>query len=348
MRRLLFCISLICHLSGDPGFAAQAQQSFFPDMCPHTEGILEAENPTSEEESIWAQYDHPHFVEKRFILKPGALLKIPLWQFLNTDQSFAVKSFQPKLKLTLRCSGEKTSGDLASALWIRHDLSQSQHAVHYLINLSPEKNIVSLEFRNLWGQVLQTQKLELANYFESQKLKWKVPAGTTSMIVKATGRINSQVFDQKLAARSSKVLMSPALLTNPEKKYFLASTKYPPFESFVFALSEDRLIVQARQQLADPSLEKIIVGYIQLGHQNTNRDFHSPGAAPYSWSVEEVTSFADFAHIDCDGSPRLVEERIFERLDQKNSHICFWSYRVVRELSPEEVSTGKIKSTQKP
>jgi hypothetical protein len=45
-----------------------------------------------------------------------------------------------------------------------------------------------------------------------------------------------------------------------------------------------------------------------------------------------VSRFADFGHISCDGSPELVEERLMAWL--KNPHICFWSYRLERELRP--------------
>ncbi len=69
--------------------------------------------------------------------------------------------------------------------------------------------------------------------------------------------------------------------------------------------------------------------------------FFQKDKSPYSWSVNRVDAFADFAHIDCDGSPDITEERLMQKLNE-GGRICFWRYRVVRELKAEEVSSGKL------
>ena len=94
-------------------------------------------------------------------------------------------------------------------------------------------------------------------------------------------------------------------------------------------------------EIKNPMLAKIVVAGIELGNGGFNRALLAKDKVPYSWSVYRVDAFADFAHIDCDGSPELVEERIAQRLSE-GGRICFWRYRVVRELKPSEINSGSL------
>ncbi|MGZ6395786.1 MAG: BP74-related protein, partial [Pseudobdellovibrionaceae bacterium] len=60
--------------------------------------------------------------------------------------------------------------------------------------------------------------------------------------------------------------------------------------------------------------------------------------SPWSWQVVEAQNYADFAHISCDGTPALVEERLNSWLQETGGTICFWNYRVVRELTLRELT----------
>jgi hypothetical protein len=160
----------------------------------------------------------------------------------------------------------------------------------------------------------------------------------------ASARLHSEAFFGDDERQSPPLAMTAATLQpDSNKKYFLVSAKgQSPNGSFVIALDDEEKFRTAREQINNPQLEKIVVARIALGNSQHNRAFNSRDKSPYSWNVTDVDAFADFAHIDCDGSPDLIEERLQQRLSE-GGRICFWRYRVVRELSLPEVSTGILK-----
>ena len=78
---------------------------------------------------------------------------------------------------------------------------------------------------------------------------------------------------------------------------------------------------------------------IQKNHQGFNRNWSKVEKSFWSWSASEVTDFADLGSTACNGAPQEVDDRMdYWVIDP--GQICFWNYRVKKELSPLEVATG--------
>jgi len=106
-------------------------------------------------------------------------------------------------------------------------------------------------------------------------------------------------------------------------------------QSFVVSLTDPDLIAQARAQISSPGdfRARILIGQISGGSGGVNQNLRGSFNAPWSWHVAKVVKFAEMASQGCDGSPDFVEDFLQSWLDSK-SNICFWSYRITRELQP--------------
>ena len=125
--------------------------------------------------------------------------------------------------------------------------------------------------------------------------------------------------------------------------YFEVQNREKTEDSFIIHLNDADMIQKARAALANPKSEKIVVGEIQPGFGNYNVNLNSADRAPWSWHVSRVTSFSDFASTACNGLPQIVEDRV-ESWAKDPGRICFWTYRLKRELRPTEISrSGAIK-----
>jgi len=123
--------------------------------------------------------------------------------------------------------------------------------------------------------------------------------------------------------------------------YFLVGPRGGTGDNFVVTISSPEVIAKARELIKNPSVEKIVLGRIQKNHSGFNRNFDSANGSFWSWSVTDVTGFGDFGSTSCNGHPQMVEDRVDAWLENPGQ-ICFWSYRIKRELSKEEVSSGTL------
>lgn len=129
------------------------------------------------------------------------------------------------------------------------------------------------------------------------------------------------------------------LNTDKNAVYFLLSNSRKS-ESFVVRMTDAKQIQEARNQLNHTQTPRILNARITTESQDYNRDFNHANRAPWGWSVSEINSFADFCHIDLDGSPSSVDQFLPLWL-AKGSTICFWDYYLEKELTPEQVSLGR-------
>ena len=99
------------------------------------------------------------------------------------------------------------------------------------------------------------------------------------------------------------------------------------------------MAVRARELIKFPQKEKMVFAKIQKQHSGFNRNWTKPEKSFWSWSTSEVTNFADLGSTACNGTPQEVEDR-FEHWIVDPGQICFWNYRVKKELTPAEVAAG--------
>jgi hypothetical protein len=123
---------------------------------------------------------------------------------------------------------------------------------------------------------------------------------------------------------------------DPTAAYFMLSTD-DQRDSFIVKIDDPVMLAKARNILSKGIIQ-LMVAEIGYAPGSENRSLISPDPTPFSWHVNKVNNFNDFASIDCDGSPSNVEEKIFDWLASKK--ICFWNYHLVKELSSREVQYG--------
>lgn len=318
---------------------ATAETFYVPGACDPSKAFLEVQNKGTSEAALWIQLPTFPVQEIRYDLGGKSSLVIRGSEFLDRAQGFGIKTYSNSLSLKWSC--EKRSYALSSWTSPESDyLIQPGTGDLQLLNLAPVPQNVKLEILNGANEILATHEIAFQKSYETQRVQFQFPTDSTTLRISGSGRLHTVLLDEQ-SQRQKTLVRAPAHLETPaDQVYFLISTKEArPDESYVIGMQDPKMIATARQQILDPQLEKIIVAGISLGNQNVNRSFTGRDRSPYSWSVSRVDAFSDFALIDCDGSPDIVEENLMERI-QQGGNICFWHYRVIRELSREEVMRG--------
>lgn len=196
--------------------------------------------------------------------------------------------------------------------------------------------------------------------FEYQDELDPAPAMKDLNIKKIFGPIDSQNLGALGFRLETEFRMTSALVVtngynvpvlNPKKKltanrptegaYFLVGKKTSngaldrEWPSYVVNIKDTKKLAEARDILTHKK-EKIVIGKIALGHGGYNRDFSDLLKSPYSWHYSEISSFSDLASVTCNGNPEQLEQHLPAWLNETN-YACFWSYRLINEISPEEI-----------
>lgn len=105
--------------------------------------------------------------------------------------------------------------------------------------------------------------------------------------------------------------------------------------SYLLPLKDPSHIDHARQliDLGPAAGGSIISAKIVAGTDGFNRNQLDPDQPLWSWHVDEVEGFGDFAIELCDGNPQLVEDDVEAWIANTQGNICFWNYTVSAELS---------------
>ena len=330
--------------------AACASELFYsPGLCDPQYLKITAENKTSDVQGFWIQtHINQDLQEFAFEVQPKAKFTLAGTPFFKDRSAFSVKAWQKNgITVSVNCEEtiQLTLGNLASSHVVHRFSTPVKTIKTYLVNLFLQTNNIKLKAYNSSGIFLGERQVSLQKYYETTTFKWSLSQPVARVEIEGENRLHSVLlYDDNGIEKAAKGLVpTPAPLNaDPNKTYFLISTKEArPEDGFVIGLDDPKLIATARDQIKFKDLEKIVVAGIELGNGGFNRDFYSRDRAPYSWSVNRVDGFADFAYIDCDGSPDLTEERLMQKLSE-GGRICFWRYRVTRELSLQEINSGKL------
>lgn len=318
---------------------AMAETYYVPGACDVKRGSLEIQNKSADGASLWVQLPTTPVEEIRYDINGKDGLVVRASEFMDRAQGFAIKTFSSTLSLKWNCAG--TSYDLSTYTTPEIDYAiKAGSADFQILNLNPIAQKVRLEVLSSDDRVLATHEVSFEKSYETQRVQFQFPTDSSKLHVLGSGRLHSVLINAE-GSRLPQQIHAPTKLDTPaDQVYFLIGTKdNRSGESYVIGLQDPKTIETARQQISNPQLEKIIVAGISLGNHGVNRSFTSRDRSPYSWSVTRVDGFSDFALIDCDGSPDIVEENLMERI-QTGGNICFWHYRVLRELTREQVMRG--------
>lgn len=126
------------------------------------------------------------------------------------------------------------------------------------------------------------------------------------------------------------------ILSAADEGYFKVSIPAQPSslqvglatQSFVVRISNPQQLIQVRELLKHPPyfVDKVLIGEIAKGDGSYN--------APWRWHLHRVKELSDFASIECDASPEVLEANLEDWL-QLTPLYCPWSYRIVEEVRVE-------------
>lgn len=226
------------------------------------------------------------------------------------------------------------------------NLNLSSNLTLSLMDLGDNYQSVELIWKSKLDAIIKKETYEIADRRRMKQIKLTPPTQAYLLEIRGEQRLAAWLHNLMGQNIDSKAVIEKASIDS-NKVYFLVGPKNAnnelDGEAFTIALEDMDLINQARQILSNPSQEKIILAGIKKGTRTYNRAWHQKSKAPYSWFVHRVDGFTDFAHISCDGSPEIIEDNLELKIEQ-GSRICFWRYRLIKELKPDEITEGQLKS----
>lgn len=325
---------------------ARAENFYSPLLCAVEDTSLRVQNSSSQSQAFWFQeLGAKPFYEAYVSVKAHGQLTVALKDYLSTTASaVSLKTQNSTLSFKAFCKSTQKTWNIEGqhSPWKKLSLlnASPQFQIEFA-NLSQQNNPVEISFESFFGSQ-SSQSLVLPEGFARTSLKLSPPWGASSLKIRALGRWSGKAFDssgQELLLEDETLIQG----TPPPARYFLFQSQDPGTQdNFVVAMTNPKLIQESLVQIQNPQQARLLVARIEKSLQGFNRDLSSPTKAPWSWHVVEAQNYADFAHISCDGTPNLVEERLNSWLYETGGTICFWSYRVVRELRADELMRSPL------
>lgn len=321
---------------------AHAENFFSPLLCPAENTYLQVENTTAEAQSFWFQkLGKAPFDETYSEVKSHGSLSLPLADYYRPGETaIAVKTQNAGLNFSARCKDSTLNWKLEGRVspWKRLEVSADDYLLNLnLSNLSQQENKLEISFESHRG-VLAVQTLTLPAEFKNHTQLLNLPFGTRLISIHGKGRWTGKIFNdvsQEIPLTDETLQLVQA----PPARYFLFASLYADTkENFVVPMTTPVMIQETLEQIRNPQSARLLVARIEKSQSGTNRDFSSATKTPWSWRVQEAQNYADFAHISCNGTPQIVEERLNAWMLETGGTICFWNYRVVRELNSWEIT----------
>jgi len=315
------------------------------------------ENLSSDKQTFWLQsWTGYLYDETAIVVEPLQNTSITLQHELANDQQhYSILNLNSKIKqnqhfrIKNQCPEETgfklsdiTSDQGGLVKFNTHPLKKIQQLE--VINLSPIKNDIYILEYNESEKLIKSQTVNL-NSREHKFIQLQLENTTTAIQVYASQNAKFFAKDKNSYVTPGQVKIQKSA---PETKaaYFVIgprqnsgqdlNPKSTHEDQFVVKIKNPNMIEKARDQLRNKKLEKIIFGKITLGHQGFNRNMGSKNKNFWNWSVSEVTNIADIGSTTCNGFPQLVEDRS-EFWMNNPGNICFWNYRIKKEITAEEL-----------
>ncbi len=323
LRTLILAVLVVLTASLLPVGRALAQPWYLP-----TEGVdsVFLQNNSDQPQTLWL--NAPDIQESNISLSPREEKSIDLSAVKNSKW-FQIHSYVSlPVSAVARVGAQNISvgsgrSETLKSPWI---FSEQQVSLH-LVNLSANAQNISL-ITTAGVQEIRLTAFAQGNYpihlgvFDQLRIQGQYPLSAYW----------SDGHPQFLQPSVSEQAFNP----DPQEVYFLMSNSSND-QSFVFHSHDAGIVRESRFQLAHPEQRKILVAKIDYGHDNCNRDLINPLRNAWSWHVSEVFEFGSIGSQACDGTPALVEDNLRDWIGNQGS-ICFWNYKITRELRPEEVA----------
>ncbi|MBC7465158.1 MAG: hypothetical protein H7256_04140 [Bdellovibrio sp.] len=328
-----FLITLTC------AYAASAEVFRWPQGC--LTGDLEVVNLTHHDVSGWVQTFKPNLVdEANYLFNADSKTKIKITA-KTASEFFSLLTFEKNqaLKVTYLCDTATYPAHTFEGGVLTYRKSELPENKLWLQNLYPDANTFQLEFLNRSQEVLVTTSISL-NAME--QISYKTPGTVTDWsYVRIRALQRYAAFNiTPTGSEGPFIIDTQKTVVDDTVAYFVVAARDNSGDQFIIQVTNDAMIAKAREQITNPTLEKIVFARIQKGNSGFNRNWSKKEKPLWSWSTAEVTNISDIGSTACNGFPQAVEDRV-ESWSKDPGRICFWSYRIKKELTPAEVAAGQ-------
>ncbi len=318
---------------------ANAKILHWPNYCDN--GTLQITNSSNENQFVWLQsFSENLKAENEYEVESKSTLNISVQKLFKEERNSLLQfANQFSLKTKFNCNKLSYVTDDADGGKFIFSKTQTGHHKLILQNLSSLENKIQLKIIDSNNQDINLQQITLntsesfsvsLDEFQSwRSIEVSSDLKYTAFVLTETGYLPPKLSPSKGIAEKDGV-------------YFLVGVRENEDDSFVVKITDSKLIAQARELVAKPEHEKIVFAKIEKGHKFFNRNFNNKSKSYWSWSTSEVTGFGDFGSTSCNGHPQAVEDRL-ESWISNPGRICFWDYRLKKELSLEEVNSGFLR-----
>lgn len=315
---------------------AEARVFHWPELCPNGEIILN--NKNSRDIKVWLQK-----------FNSGLMSETEITLSANSKTSYKLEALKPNERHSLLspnanhslhvkyiCNSIEYSTTTIEGGIVEFSNSDSKQLI--IQNLYSDKNMITINLLDSKRQVLKSSNFELAS-FEKTKYNLNLKNINWNFVqIKTTYKYAVFLINSDNNSLPVSVLPQKSRLDVTES-YFLVSPRESGGDDFIVKINNIELISKARELIKNPQNEKMLFAKIQKDPMGFNRNWNNKEKSFWSWSVSEVTNFDDLGSIACNGTPQSVEDRI-DYWIQDPGQICFWNYRIKKELNASEVSNG--------
>ncbi len=323
-----FILTLKCH----------AEVLRWPQLC--VSGKLQIRNNSSSSAPAWLQKFTPSLTEENEItLAPAATTELMI-KVTETNTWFSLLSFKKAgvVQATFHCDTLTYPTSSLEGGVLTFKKSDAFKNTLYLKNLFFDNNLIHVEYLDWQHKFVSEAKVSLGPF---QKLNYETPnLKSTWSFVRVWADHRFLAFNMNLTGAALPDQIQPQSTNLPEKAtYFVVGDRTNLSDTFLIQLSDPIMIAKAREQISHPNLEKIVFARLQKGHGQFNRNWSKKEKSFWSWSAAEVTNISDLGSTSCNGLPQAVEDRA-ELWLKDPGQICFWRYRIKKELTATEVISG--------
>ncbi len=319
--------------------SARAEVVRWPQAC--FQGQLQIQNKTSAAVKVWLQKFDSDLQSESELLIPGKSSISVNVVAKKVSEHYSVLHFQRAQGIEAAFSCQKKNYPAHSfeggvLTYRRSDLIQNQL---WMQNLYAAKNNFNITYLDSARKEIKSVSLALNS---NEKVIY-----TTNESAKNWRYLRVQAHDRfaafNLTSRGSDgpFLIELQKTAEVTAAYFVVGSQDHNGDSFITKITDPSMITKAREQISNPALQKILFAKIKKGHGEFNRNWSKKEKSFWSWSTSEVTNIADLGSTSCNGLPQAVEDRTDSWITDPGN-ICFWSYRIQKELTPLQVATGEI------
>lgn len=316
----------------------KAEVLHWPQLC--TTGELYLKNNSTTNTSAWLQKFGKNLLRETEIeMAALSSLVFPLDPLNNEEKySLLVINENNLIDVKYKCNNRLYSASSIEGGQLTFKKTSLATNQIWIQNLFTDTNEVQIEFQDLEYKKITSKILNLSSL---QSVLFAVPESIKNWsYFKFTASHKSTAFSLTASGNDTPVIVAPQKTEiDFSAHYFLVGPRTGSSDSFIVKITDENLIERARDLIINPQKEKMLFARIQKNHQGFNRNWSKIEKSFWSWSTTEVTDFSDLGSTACNGAPQEVEDRMdYWVIDP--GQICFWNYRVKKELTPNEVATG--------